>query len=375
MTLPPCGDKRSRLRAHPSAGRTISLNSGPKRARCSPARPPIRASAWPSRHPMATGLRPSVSPRSAAATYRASSSLPKGRRRRPATTHRHHARLQLALQPGARRTTRNRRRRRPALLRRTRVRSVADGLRGRSRRLRADRDDRSAYINPGGRGLRLRPGCGGRRAAAGRSGGMVFHGRSFGGALAIMAQVVAPRADYLVAAVPTFGWTDGRRRLATDGSMREVNDYLERRPARKRPCCARLPTSTPSTSPTASGATGARRRRDARRRGAARHRVRHRQPHGAAAAGHGAARQPQRPARRTTLGEFRPPLDGARRFYTWGCAASYLDGAAPQTPGGASGDPFAPRRVRQAAVRALGPPKSRAGGPCNAWGYASIPPA
>ena len=62
------------------------------------------------------------------------------------------------------------------------------------------------------------------------AGGMVFHGRSFGGALAIMAQVVAPRADYLVAAVPTFGWTDGRRRLATDGSMREVNDYLERQP-------------------------------------------------------------------------------------------------------------------------------------------------
>lgn len=62
------------------------------------------------------------------------------------------------------------------------------------------------------------------------TGGMVYHGRSFGGALAIMAQGVAPRADYLIAAVPTLGWTDGRRRLATGGSTREVNDYLECRP-------------------------------------------------------------------------------------------------------------------------------------------------
>lgn len=61
-------------------------------------------------------------------------------------------------------------------------------------------------------------------------GGTIFHGRSFGAALAIMAQAVAPRADYLVAAVPAFGWTAGRRRLATAGSTREVNDYLARRP-------------------------------------------------------------------------------------------------------------------------------------------------
>jgi len=61
--------------------------------------------------------------------------------------------------------------------------------------------------------------------------GAVFHGRSFGGALAIMAQAVAPRADYLVAAVPTLGWAAGRRRLATGGSTLEVNEYLARRPA------------------------------------------------------------------------------------------------------------------------------------------------
>lgn len=61
-------------------------------------------------------------------------------------------------------------------------------------------------------------------------GGAVYHGRSFGGALAIMAQAVAPRADYLVAAVPTLGWADGRRRLATGGSTHEVNAHLARRP-------------------------------------------------------------------------------------------------------------------------------------------------
>ena len=61
-------------------------------------------------------------------------------------------------------------------------------------------------------------------------GGTVFHGRSFGGALAIMAQAVAPRADYLVAAVPTLGWTAGRRRLATGGSTLEVNEYLADHP-------------------------------------------------------------------------------------------------------------------------------------------------
>lgn len=61
-------------------------------------------------------------------------------------------------------------------------------------------------------------------------GGAVYHGRSFGGALAIMAQAVAPRADYLVAAVPTLGWAAGRRRLATGGSTLEVNEHLARRP-------------------------------------------------------------------------------------------------------------------------------------------------
>ena len=62
-------------------------------------------------------------------------------------------------------------------------------------------------------------------------GGTVFHGRSFGGSLALMAQAVSGAADYLVAAVPTFGWAAGRRRLARGGSGQEINDHLARRPA------------------------------------------------------------------------------------------------------------------------------------------------
>ncbi len=65
----------------------------------------------------------------------------------------------------------------------------------------------------------------------GGGGGMVFHGRSFAGALALVAQAVAQMADFLAVAVPTFGWAFGRRRLVREGSGREINDYLERRPS------------------------------------------------------------------------------------------------------------------------------------------------
>ena len=65
---------------------------------------------------------------------------------------------------------------------------------------------------------------------AGR-GGTVFHGRSFGGSLALMAQVVSGLADYLAVAVPTFGWTAGRRRMARGGSGQEINDHLTRHPS------------------------------------------------------------------------------------------------------------------------------------------------
>ncbi len=62
-------------------------------------------------------------------------------------------------------------------------------------------------------------------------GGTAFHGRSFGGSLAFMAQVVSGAADYLAVAVPTFGWTAGRRRLARGGSGQEINDHLARHPS------------------------------------------------------------------------------------------------------------------------------------------------
>lgn len=63
--------------------------------------------------------------------------------------------------------------------------------------------------------------------------GLVFHGRSFGGSLALVAQAITQAADYLAAAVPTFGWADGRRRLVKVGSGGEINDYLARHPARE----------------------------------------------------------------------------------------------------------------------------------------------
>ena len=69
---------------------------------------------------------------------------------------------------------------------------------------------------------------------AGR-GGIVFHGRSFGGALALMAQAVSQRARYVAAAVPTLGWTEGRLCLAKAGSGREISDYLARHPADRTP--------------------------------------------------------------------------------------------------------------------------------------------
>ena len=65
---------------------------------------------------------------------------------------------------------------------------------------------------------------------AGR-GGVAFHGRSFGGALALMARAVSRRAAFVVAAVPTLGWTEGRLRLARAGSTREISDHLALHPA------------------------------------------------------------------------------------------------------------------------------------------------
>ena len=58
----------------------------------------------------------------------------------------------------------------------------------------------------------------------------VLQGTSFAGALALMAEAVAPAADLLAIGVPTFGWTEGRQFLTKAGSGAEINAFLEERP-------------------------------------------------------------------------------------------------------------------------------------------------
>ena len=69
-----------------------------------------------------------------------------------------------------------------------------------------------------------------RRLESG-DGGVVFHGRSFAGALAVVAQAVTQMARFLAVAVPSFGWATGRRLLVKAGSGHEINDYVERHPS------------------------------------------------------------------------------------------------------------------------------------------------
>lgn len=58
----------------------------------------------------------------------------------------------------------------------------------------------------------------------------VFYGKSFAGALAMMAAAVTQVPDLLVAGVPSLGWAEGRRQLVQNGSGREINQYLLRHP-------------------------------------------------------------------------------------------------------------------------------------------------
>jgi cephalosporin-C deacetylase len=62
---------------------------------------------------------------------------------------------------------------------------------------------------------------------------MVLNGTSFAGGLAVMAESILQVADFLVVAVPSFGWAEGRRLLAEDGSGQEINRYLEAYPERE----------------------------------------------------------------------------------------------------------------------------------------------
>jgi cephalosporin-C deacetylase len=71
----------------------------------------------------------------------------------------------------------------------------------------------------------------GRHCLGSRIGRTIFYGRSFAGALALMAAVLATDApDLLAIGVPTFGWAEGRRRLVREGSGREINEFLRANP-------------------------------------------------------------------------------------------------------------------------------------------------
>ena len=61
----------------------------------------------------------------------------------------------------------------------------------------------------------------------------ILTGTSFAGGLAVMAEAVMQIANLLVAAVPSFGWAEGRRLLVKEGSGQEINRYLEAHPERE----------------------------------------------------------------------------------------------------------------------------------------------
>lgn len=61
----------------------------------------------------------------------------------------------------------------------------------------------------------------------------ILNGTSFAGGLAVMAESILQAADFLVVAVPSFGWAEGRRLLVEDGSGQEINSYLETYPERE----------------------------------------------------------------------------------------------------------------------------------------------
>lgn len=60
----------------------------------------------------------------------------------------------------------------------------------------------------------------------------VFYGRSFGGALALMAEAIGQIADFLALGVPSFGWSEGRYFFVKEGSGKEISAYLQAHPDR-----------------------------------------------------------------------------------------------------------------------------------------------
>ncbi|HZB81933.1 MAG TPA: acetylxylan esterase [Rubrobacteraceae bacterium] len=61
----------------------------------------------------------------------------------------------------------------------------------------------------------------------------VLTGVSFAGGLAVMAEAILQAADLLAVAVPSLGWVEGRRLLASKGSWGEIDRYLEVHPERE----------------------------------------------------------------------------------------------------------------------------------------------
>ena len=73
----------------------------------------------------------------------------------------------------------------------------------------------------------------GRELLGSRTSRTVLTGASFAGGLAVMAEGLLQAADLLAVAVPSLGWTEGRRLLASKGSAGEINRYLEEYPERE----------------------------------------------------------------------------------------------------------------------------------------------
>jgi len=59
---------------------------------------------------------------------------------------------------------------------------------------------------------------------------VVLYGRSFGGAIALMAEAHTRIADLLVLGVPSFGWSEGRYFFVKEGSGKEIDAYLRAHP-------------------------------------------------------------------------------------------------------------------------------------------------
>ncbi|HEX2097718.1 MAG TPA: acetylxylan esterase, partial [Rubrobacteraceae bacterium] len=73
----------------------------------------------------------------------------------------------------------------------------------------------------------------GRELLGSRTSHLVLSGASFAGGLAVMAEGLLQAADLLAVAVPSLGWVEGRRLLASKGSAGEINRYLEEHPERE----------------------------------------------------------------------------------------------------------------------------------------------